>query len=521
MKRRMIQVAKIACATTLALAIAVSVQRMPNVYAGSSNVIVDNASFAKKLDENKWNVPNDDVLVKDGKIIFTEESSGETRIITKGAATKTGYHDELFSASYKMKLKTLPKGEKFFVAFGLETPESYYEESGNLEITFENNGGLQVGLNAFEEEGTPIVLAKAKSGVASLNSDISISVTVTADMKLTVKVNNQILYNKKSPIELEGRMGFLMTGACEAEVSDVDIVFHEYDRPENVNIVEDFESGSINTNTLTSYMNSGIGYFPAGVSVQDYRGSKVLMFQNVGMGYIGTKQRYSNFELTFDIPYLLYKDIKNEEGEIQSPANLSLVVSFGDESIEYDTWGYDLTAAEAIVFYPSELCRLKGDTKSVGFADKGYYDAENNVGYSVKMRMIDGQMTVYLKSIQSEKYDEVYSYKVSNSTPLGYIHIWSSGRGNFAIDNLKVTNMDNDANVKEVDYKPFIIENTEDWEYQPQEAVYLEQTNDNGFNWKLLVAGEVLAGAVVFAICMVVAKTVKKGKKREVPGDEA
>ena len=143
MKRKMIQIVKCVGATALALAIAVSGELMTEVSAGSSNVVVDNASFAEKLDEKKWNAPNDDVLVQDGKIIFSNESSGETRLITKGAATATGYHQELFRADYTLQLKSISEGQKFLAAFGLETPESYYEESGNLELTFEDKGGLK------------------------------------------------------------------------------------------------------------------------------------------------------------------------------------------------------------------------------------------------------------------------------------------------------------------------------------------------------------------------------------------
>ena len=136
------------------------------------------------------------------------------------------------------------------------------------------------------------------------------------------------------------------------------------------------------------------------------------------------------------------------------------------------------------------------------------------------MRMIDGQMTVFLKSAQAEQYDEIYSYKIGDSTPLGYIHIWSSGRGNFALDNLKVTNLDTDANLKEVNYKAFVVENTGDWEYQPQEVVYLDKAeNTTGFNWKMIVAGEVIVGIVVLTGSIVFAKVGGKRKKKEVLGN--
>ena len=50
-----------------------------DVFAGLSNVVVDNTSFAEELDSSKWHAASADVLVEGGKLVFTSESTGRER----------------------------------------------------------------------------------------------------------------------------------------------------------------------------------------------------------------------------------------------------------------------------------------------------------------------------------------------------------------------------------------------------------------------------------------------------------
>jgi len=66
----------------LALAIvATGVNLIPmHVSAGVSNVVVDNSSFAEELDSSKWHSASADVLVQDGKLVFTTESTASLKM---------------------------------------------------------------------------------------------------------------------------------------------------------------------------------------------------------------------------------------------------------------------------------------------------------------------------------------------------------------------------------------------------------------------------------------------------------
>lgn len=494
---------------------------MPEVKAGSSDIVVDNSTFEKELSPAKWNAPNGDVTVEGGKIIFPESSTGETRLITREPAKVSEYYEELFDASFTLKINTLPAGEKFVVAFAVNNAESYYEEAGNVEIVFTNDGGIKAAVRTFNESGEETVLVNAQNCGVSLRKAFSINVNASKDMKLKVTVNGKTLYNEDSPNGLEGRMGFFQSGSCAAEISSVNIVSHEYSRPENTNVVEDFESGSLNKNALTSTMTRDLGFFPAGIFVEEYNGSNVLMFRNVSQGFFGTKYQYSNFEVSFDIPYVLRKDYTDEDGNIQSPAHGNLVLGIGDESDVYSNYGYQ-QSGEAIVCSPDLITSFKTAGQKAELAGKGYYDPEKNEGYSVKVTVVDTQITVYVKALTAKTYDKVMEYKVGSSTPLGYVHIWSSGKSNFAIDNFKITNLDKEGQVLDLPYEASVIKPEEDWEYKPMEVVYLDEAfpedAEASFNWAMILVYAVIAGAVIIGVCIVIATVKKhpKTKKKEV-----
>ena len=59
------------------------------VEAGSSAIVVDEASYQTKLSSALWNNPDSDVVVENGTLIFPNESTDLTRLITKTTAKQT------------------------------------------------------------------------------------------------------------------------------------------------------------------------------------------------------------------------------------------------------------------------------------------------------------------------------------------------------------------------------------------------------------------------------------------------
>ena len=192
MKRKNIEkVWQMICALSLAITMVIAglSLHMVDVSAGSSDIIIDKSTFKEELDATVWNNPSADLTVKDEKIIFSKDSTSETRLITANPIKASEYHNEFLNAEYTLKVKTLPKGEKFIVALGLTTLESYYAEAGNLELVFENNGGLKAGLIAYDEDGAEKQLVTAKGIGASFGQDVNIKISVTTDMKVAIRIN--------------------------------------------------------------------------------------------------------------------------------------------------------------------------------------------------------------------------------------------------------------------------------------------------------------------------------------------
>lgn len=317
------------------------------VHAGSSDIVIDNTSFAETLNESKWNSPNGDIEIKDAKLVFGSESTEETRLITTEAIQKSDYHEEWFHVSSTLNIKKIPEGQRFIFALGLGSVESFYEEDDSVEISFVNKGGLQVGISAYTEDGTVSLCDLKRCGI-SLGKTFDLYISATKEGKLTVKVGSTTIYSDIPPIELEGRVGILQTGECEAEISQLSVVSHKYERPENTDVAEDFETGTMNINKITSSMTASCGYFPTGVQVEDYNGSKVLMFRNAGTAYLATKYMYSNFEMSFDVPYMQSNIVRNEDGTVSVPAHTGFAVSIGSEKDRYKDTSYSLVCQKQL-----------------------------------------------------------------------------------------------------------------------------------------------------------------------------
>jgi hypothetical protein len=101
------------------------------------------------------------------------------------------------------------------------------------------------------------------------------------------------------------------------------------------------------------------------------------------------------------------------------------------------------------------------------------------------------------------------------------VKIWSVNEGNFVIDNIKVTNLDDNANLTDVEFKSAAFV-SEDYDYQPPELEFRPQEqidNDNkntkSVEW-LPVMITASASAVLVLCSAVISGCLKKRKDKEV-----
>lgn len=482
------------------------------VSAGSSAVVTGADTLGNAA---VWNNPEDDVTVEDGTLRFPENSTEYTRFIYKSATKGDSYFADLVTMEYTVKFTRLPEGEAFIMAFGIPSIESVSGEPGSVEVAFSNDGEIRAGVTAYDSDGNAVTVAEPKRCGITLNKAAAIKAEISTDKKITVFVGGQKILEEKLPADGEGRVGFFQTGSCAAELTDLKVTTYQYDRPENMNITENFENGALDVSGLTSSMVNLSYYYPCGLSIQEYNGSNVFLFKNTGLAYIGTKYQYSNFEMTFDVPWLQVKAVLNEEGEIISPANTNFGVSFGGEKSEWENYGYK-TATDMLVFQGgSTICSFNYPTELNGQAKEHPFTTADKP-FSVKVRVVDGVVTASVKWVEDTAWEQVLSYGLDEGTPTGYIHLWATGPGNMAIDNLTITNLDENPRLLESKYESGLVTKPEDAEYEEFERIYAPEAEEKSVFWYWVIPMAAAAGGIALGITY--AATHHKGK--ETKGNE-
>lgn len=500
----------------LALAVAVtsgSIAMLP-VHAGTITTTIGDESYKKELDNTVWNNPDGDIQIKDDKILFPADSTDATRIISKSSVVRTEQLEELFDAEFTMEIASLPKDEEFVFAMGLSSIESMPKDQGNLEVAFSNSNGLAVQVVEYADADAPKVLIK-KTNCGSL-SKAKVRIEYSNTGKLTLLVNGKTIGTCKTEMNGEGSVGFLQTGKCKLELSDLKIYMYKYDRPENSNIFEDFESGDFNLSLMSAKTTYSTEYNPSTMKIEDYKGSKVLMFRNVGTGYLVTKQQYSNFELTFDLPYIQAEEEKDEDGNTVTPICDSFGVSFGGGTGGDDPVVNFSEATDLLLYMSNSVMGYLTNTHGKEEPTHKYREPGKEVPV-IRVLVKDGEVltAVKWKSEPDSAYETLLSYK-SYSTRTGYVAIWApSGRSSsFAIDNVRLTNLDKDANIVEVDRTTSKVETPADYNYEPQKQVYREtESKKEGIPTEYLALAA-LGGVCVLAIIITACVTAGKRRKR-------
>lgn len=488
--------------------------------AGRSEITLD----AEMLTDSNWSNPEGDVEITDDKtLIFPKDSSEYTRYITRSTVKTDKRFDTMVEFSAAMKFAQMPSGKSFILAFGLGSIEAVQGEAKNVEVTFTNNGGIKVGITAYDENGKAHTVVKQKASGISLNKSATVKAEVRTDKRIIVSVNNRVVCSGTLPVTGEGRFGFLQTGKCGVEIANLVIKQYAYETPENTNVTEGFEQGSIDLSKLTARTIDMYSVFPRGQWVDKYDDNYVMMFQNTQRAYIGTVYKYSNFELTFDVPYMNV-ETEWEEGVRTKIGQPNFYISFGGEKAEWSTEGWQ-TAVETVVYNTKQVYSFNNKEEINAELTKDPW-AENGRPFSIKVAVVDSVVTVGIKWLEEKSFDTVMTYQLKSGTPTGHIHIWVPAEGNCAVDNIKITNLDEDAKIIETEFVNGKMVIPEDWEYEPMERIYADDVQEAGQEsgqkaemnpnlWYLLIP----AVAVVGAIAITTTRLIVRNKKKEVTQD--
>lgn len=478
-----------------------------------------------ELNSTEWNSSDANIILKDGKLLIPAETSTiDTKFVMKNIATANSMVDEIVSADATFRITQLPKGQKLIFALGLNNIEGASEDTGNVEIAFVNNGGLYVTVTAYGEEGA-VTLVQNKKCNFSLNSQIRFEATISGDSVLNVKLNNSAICNRKIPVTGEGRFGIIQTGLCGAEIFKLNVTCNYYETPENVNIEEDFESGEINANTLVSQLLYSNGLTPSTMKIEEYNGSNVLMFRNVGHSYFGTMYQYSNFEISFDVPYFLREDLYNEDGDLIAKYCDGFGIGFGEEVVAPTLPGTFVTDTDLIIFGRTHVFGYLNSDYLIPFEELDLY-SDTNGGFSVKFIFIDGHSELQMKSLASKTWKTVATWDY-DSFRSGYINIWTTGQAYFALDNIKIINRDKNPNLIEPEYKSSVL-TAEDYVLTEEDTKLVFREDAEGadasqssqFNEVTVVWIAVGVALVVILVGIVLLNAILQRQKRRKGGQE-
>lgn len=483
--------------------------------AGLSDIVIDRTTYTDELDGSIWNNPDGDIVIEKDVLVFENTSTDTTRLVTKSAVQSNKEVEELVKVQTSLQFTNLPKGEMFALALGVQRIEAMQGETGNVEVAFSNDGGLKATIIYYNDSGEAVTLGEPKV-CGTLRGKTKLEAVLTTQQQLIVTVNGKKLWTVEIPVTGEGRVGFLQTGSCGVRLSDTKIVSHLYETPENCDINEEFATEGFNANLLTSKM-QGASYvcWPSGTGIETKEGNSVFRYTNAGECYIGTKYAYSNFELSFDVPYMQRQNVLAEDGSISTAASNRFGISYGGEAIDFDYAGYTDAVADVIWFNKNSSITSDRTGKSVDAAGVGYpfFSQECEKGFSVKVVMYDSVVTVSMKWMNEEAYTEMFQYQLSSITPTGYLHIWTNGPTNMSIDNLRIVNKDINPKLVEVDYRSSVIESPDHYVYQPMEKVYAEKQQEDGFNWYILLLSVALICVVGSAMAVGISTMSRRKRK--------
>ena len=478
-----------------------------------------------ELNVTDWNDVNENLSVENGTLTVPNNSDSDTRLISKEIAVKDEYFEDMATVKGKIRFNQLPKDEKFILAFGLSSVESLLAEPGNVEIEFTNHSGISVALVCYDQNGdSKTVAAPTKIG-ASVGGLFEINATLKNNQQLVLSINGREIIRSQIPVSGVGRIGFLQTGSCGASMSDFEVSFFKYERPENANVKEDFEKGFFNDNLFVSSTQRSNGS-PSYLAIVEKDGNHFLEYRNTGLAFFGTKYSYSNFEMTFDILYYCRVTTKDENGKvIMKPAN-DFSVSIGDMAVK-GKGDFYMESTELILFSQVGVSGYihRPSKFRYSFKENKLIDTSTNEGLSVYIKMVDGNLKVGVKPLSNKSADYTMVcdsyYENFRSGPIKF---WSTGLANCAIDNIVINNLDREANVKEVDYKSSEIIQ-KDFEYKPTKwkfkADKTQATVEEGLSkYQIAIICSALAGVIVIIACAVFSVILKKKAKGVVRNEE-
>ena len=451
----------------------------------SEQQVVTENMYEDELSNQKWYMTRD-ISHEQGKIVFdAEKTNADSKIVSVVLANDLREMDidTCISGTITVKVNEALTGE-FYIGFGLERPYSAVNSASAI-CLYDENGTIGVKVENFKGESIGTVYTAETTYAYSEELVIDFDIFSAGSMYLSVNSTTLLNHDNEKTVYANGYFGFGQSASSSVEIYNAEVRAATYDTPTNTNFTETFDDGF---NSAILYSEGGAnGYFtPESVVCED----GVLKFNNVTItGYVSTKQEYSNFTMTYDIPHIQREAVVDEQGNVITPATNWMGISIGCPAIKTNS---AVAVAQSLFFYMmpvysggnaiSYTCVLLNNYSIVKTAsvsgEKNFFALENGLDgdgnertVNLKVQMLDGVLQVFVKysGEPENRYGKVFEYNLGY-TPMGFVQIWGYGDdfnyvqnnmangkdsycANFWIDNLSIENTDKNAKLVEVNFQ--------------------------------------------------------------------
>ena len=378
-----------------------------------------------------WEIVEGKTQIGAAKYLSADNPADGAAIVYKNAFAKVDGVNKLFETSLDLDIVSMEAGKAIGLAAGLSSDATSALNAPFVGVRKNAAGTAELVIMANGVEAQVVDLGAAVDGtMVTLN----VSATVNSEGKIVTTAN---IGDKSVSAVLDSLDGHLAIATMGAEGSVVakikKLTINSYKQ-----VVEtgrtlsiDFET-ELNKNwQLVSKPSPDTeGY----VAVENGK----LEFELAGDGaFFGTKYKYVNFDLKFDVKMQLFDE--DDDGNIIKDSTW-VGVSFGKETI-------DASFAEGtskLVYFQRTTMDLLGfadNARTWVVGEQDLFDASNST-YTVRVHALDGTLTVYVTCLDAATPTETKIAQYYNVNTAGYVGICCTAGGNFTIDNYSITNLD-------------------------------------------------------------------------------
>ena len=378
-----------------------------------------------------WEIVEDKTQIGAAKYLSADNPADGAAIVYKNAFAKVDGVNKLFETSLDLDIVSMEAGKAIGLAAGLASDATSALNAPFVGVRKNAAGTAELVIMANGVEAQVVDLGAAVDGtMVTLN----VSATVNSEGKIVTTAN---IGDKSVSAVLDSLDGHLAIATMGAEGSVVakikKLTINSYKQVVETGrtLSTDFET-ELNKNwQLVSKPSPDTeGY----VAVENGK----LEFELAGDGaFFGTKYKYVNFDLKFDVKMQLFDE--DDDGNIIKDSTW-VGVSFGKETI-------DASFAEGtskLVYFQRttmDLLGFAGNARTWVVGEQDLFDASNST-YTVRVHALDGTLTVYVTCLDAATPTETKIAQYYNVNTDGYVGICCTAGGNFTIDNYSITNLD-------------------------------------------------------------------------------